>query len=473
NRMNNNTINTNVQFTSYSNGTGQYDFSISGKDYTVYQDKVGQLSVNPNLKGAALEDAKLALEIVKQVKQALEQTAKENQTTGQQTHQPLEEKKIHPFSQGFLRIIKAKVLENDPLSALEKTIDSYIGAIHNYSELPSSGLTTLTMLKGKLKTLSDERKQKIESKFSWIREFFHKVAQYFRGGGYQTLATRADALSSKIEGLIPAVEQRSVQLELDLLKWGLEEIASNPKLPRDDKQKTFNQINQLKKDEFEEILSIYFNPKKFISCNELYQNLSPEKRQMFDNLILARADWYTFVNNNFYQQQINGPEAKNILELPGVDKERYFNQFMQNFQQISQKEKENLASSGAMRSRLVETLFAGDEELPPNLALPSHISNNFLKQMFREAVEKYTQGENIGTVLELLDALNLESGTYWKDRVFYVIKPKMAEKISIKTINEILNRETLSEAVIAILQANVKCEKYHLFPETTATTTKS
>lgn len=442
-------MNTTITFKGYNDGSGKYEFPVDGKNYTIFQDKAGQLSINPNLKGAAQNEAEKALGILKK---ALEQLRQESQPKFQTVSTP--SKPVHSvFDPAYSRINQVGRLDKDTLKALEESIDSYVKGVHEYVVAPSEGLEKIKTLQGKLNALSKKRKEEVENRFSCIGRFFHKLAQFFTGGGFRTLAERTDALSNKIRGLKPLLKKTVVRFERDLIKWELKAIAKDPKVF--DKKETFEKINQLSESEFKEIVSIYFSSTEFISCNELYQNLNTEKRALFDDLILAQPDWYLFIGSHFYQHEMNGAESKKIFELPGVNRERYFNQFMTEFEQIAQKEKEGFAFSLGMQRN--HSIF--DRSF--KIRLPSYVSNSFLKEMFKEAVIKYVNEENFDRVLALLDALYLKEGTYWKDGIFFNVDQEAAEERSKKTLNEVFG--TLPETVVQKLKDNINCEHYSLF----------
>lgn len=469
----NNDTNTKINYSiAYKlvNGEGEYTVSANGNEYTVYQDQKGNLSVNPRLKGKALEEAQKAIGLVKELQQRLAEEAQkaiqEVPLQEQQAKQPKEVRKLHPFYPPYVRFLEATKLdsENTTLSKLEKNIDDFLK-----NTFAVIGLSVIKDLSAKLKTLSAERKEKIEGKFWGIRKFFHKLNQMFKGGGFRTLAERADGLRNKIDGLIPELEKRAEQEKRENLRWKLTAIAKDTGYGNLVREDTIKEINALDKEAFIDVMSVYFSNDQFVSAHTLYRELNDEKRKLFDDLLLVKPDWNRWANLHFSQSTFN--PVGNVWEIDGFDKERYLAKFVEDYKRIFRTEQDHYFNSNAHYNIIfsLQGLHTDGEKFSLEkfeglgLKLPKYVSNTFVQYLFREAVIQYVQKDNWSKVTSLLDALNIKN-TYGNPAEGQILKT-MVEI----TLNEILNKDNLPEAIVKAIKENMLYEEYGLFPETVAT----
>lgn len=142
----------------------------------------------------------------------------------------------------------------------------------------------------KLSSMATQRVSDVETQWSGIGRFFHKLGQVFRGHGYRTLGEWGQTLASRMK----EYDRTVYTAQLKMCFSGSLGLGNIQRIPDDVMEK----VEQFNPEEFQQLLdevvfkgseSLVFGAKnKF----EFYDKLSEGKRLVFNQALLERGDWF-------------------------------------------------------------------------------------------------------------------------------------------------------------------------------------
>lgn len=131
-----------------------------------------------------------------------------------------------------------------------------------------------------------------EKNLSTVHKFFHKIGQLFKGHGFKTEGEWGLELASKIRS-------REGKVYKERLEKAIYHsfVAINETSPRSIINHMKDEINGLEDAQFKDVLADVIFKKKEACWGEknkflFYKNLSTEKRNIFEQELIARKDWY-------------------------------------------------------------------------------------------------------------------------------------------------------------------------------------